>query len=88
MTDNKTHKNNPFRDFDVHLHIEDEERNYLLKIGTVFERINGQLSGETCHGRLILKPHGAAPLPDRYRDIQIKDVHNITPPMDDWRPNA
>ena len=87
MNDDKTYKKTPFRDFDVHLHIEDEERNYLLKIGTVSERVNGQLCGETCHGRLILKPHGSL-LPDRYDDIQIKDVHTISSPMDSWRPNA
>ncbi|MCJ8274570.1 MAG: hypothetical protein MJK04_34875 [Psychrosphaera sp.] len=87
MTSDKTYKNNPFRDFDVHLHIEDDERNYLLKIGTVFERVNGQLSGETCHGHLILTPHGC-PLPDRSAEIQVKDICGIMPPTHDWRPNA
>lgn len=87
MSDERTHLTPAYRDYDVHLHIEDEDRKYLLKIGTVFERANGELSGETCHGRFILKPH-KFPAPDRYRDTPIKDVHHITPPIDDWRPNA
>ena len=49
MTDDRTHQTTAYRDYDIHLHIEDEDRKYLLKIGTVFERANGELSGETCH---------------------------------------
>ena len=87
MTDDRTHQTTAYRDYDIHLHIEDEDRKYLLKIGTVFERANGELSGETCHGRFILRPR-KFPVPDSYRDIQIKDVNHINNPLDDWRPNA
>lgn len=83
------HTNPAYRDYDVHMLIEDadEESNYLLKVGTVFERANGELTGETIYGRLILKAH-KLPTPERYRALQVKDVSNIVPPLDEWRPNA
>lgn len=84
----RNHHTNPaFRDFDVHMLLEDEEENYLIKIGTVFQRINGELTGETAYGRLVLKAH-KYPTPKRYRNLQVKDVSNIAPPLDEWRPNA
>lgn len=84
----KHHTNQAFRDYDVHMLIEDEGNDYLLRIGSVFERTNSELSGETAYGRLILKSHHRPINSDRQRDLQIKDVHHITPPMDGWRPNA
>lgn len=84
----KRHTNQAFRDYDVHMLIEDEGSDYLLRIGTVFERANAELSGETAYGRLILRAHHQPIKSDRQRDLQIKDVHHVAPPMDDWRPNA
>ena len=83
----KHRTNQAFRDYDVHMLLEDKDEEYLLKIGTVFQRGNGELSGETAYGRIILKELNV-PTSDRYRDLQIKDVHNNTPPVDEWRPNA
>jgi hypothetical protein len=83
----KNHTNQAFRDYDVHMLLEDEEENYLLKIGAVFQRCNGELSGETAYGTLILKAH-KYPVPVRDHDLQIKNVHHVTPPTDDWQPNA
>lgn len=45
----------PYRDYDVHLLVEDETRNYLLKIGRLYERHSGEISGDTLHGTLIMR---------------------------------
>ena len=45
-----------YRDYDVHLLIEDERRHYLLNIGRIYERYSGEISGETIHGTLIMRP--------------------------------
>lgn len=57
----------PYRDYDVHLLVEDEARNYLLNIGRIYERHSGEISGDTIHGTLImrrLKQHNQEP--DRF----------------------
>lgn len=77
----------PYRDYDVHLLVEDEARNYLLNIGRIYERHSGEISGDTIHGTLImrrLKQHNQEP--DRF--MPLEPWQGTTPPVLDGRFNA
>ena len=85
----KHHTNQHYRDYEVHLLIEDvgEESNYLLKIGTVFERHTGELTGASMHGTLVLKRlDHQDDEPDRF--MPHKHWQDTMPPFHDNRPNA
>lgn len=75
-----------YRDYDVHLVIEDEHRDYLLKIGTVFERHSGELTGDSAHGTLVLTRLGREVEPDRL--ISYRHWQATRPPIHDGRPSV
>lgn len=68
-----------YRDYHVHLVIEDEDNDYMLKIGTVYERYSGELTGDSVHGTLVLTRLGSEIEPERF--MPYKDWQATTPPI-------